>query len=329
MAVFTPISRKQCLSFLTPYDVGRLESIDETFGGTQNTNYILNCRKEDARQQRYILTLFEQEPSTEDLNFFLHSMQWMSERQIPAPRPVTDQSDNFLGMIENRPAALSTFLPGEAVAEAEITTDHCRSVGTLIARMHQAGKNFPQQRANDFPLQQWESMYHALQPHAQRINQDTKAAIRRGLDRLQKDWPLSLESGFIHADIFPDNVFFQESDIHGIIDFYYACTDFFAYDVMVAVNAWCFDNQHDFHPARYRAMMNGYRKHRALTGQEESRLSILGAGAAMRFLLTRLRDRLAPPNARHFSDKDPHQYQDILVFHLNQIDDKQSRKGKT
>ena len=139
--------------------------------------------------------------------------------------------------------------------------------------------------------------------------------IAKELDSLEKSWPRQLPQGVIHADLFPDNVFFLGDKLSGVIDFYFACTDTLFYDVAVCLNAWCFEADHSYNVTKGRALLNAYNKVRALSAAERTALPILARGAAIRFLLTRLVDWLAVPEGALVRPKDPLEYYRKLRFH--------------
>jgi homoserine kinase type II len=140
-------------------------------------------------------------------------------------------------------------------------------------------------------------------------------ALAAELAQLESAWPRDLPQGVIHADLFPDNVFFLHDRLSGLIDFYFACTDTLAYDLAICLNAWCFETDHSYNVTKGRALLQGYAGKRPLSGDEQRRLPLLCRGAALRFLLTRLVDWLDVPAGALVRPKDPMEYFRKLRFH--------------
>jgi homoserine kinase type II len=184
-----------------------------------------------------------------------------------------------------------------------------------LARLHLAGADFKQKRANALSIESWRPLYEHAKARGDSVRQGFCSEIATELDALEKSWPRQLPQGVIHADLFPDNVFFLGDRLSGLIDFYFACTDTLAYDVAVCLNAWCFETDHSYNVTKGRSLLNAYGKVRALSLAERSALPVLARGAAMRFLLTRLVDWLAVPDGALVRPKDPLEYYRKLRFH--------------
>jgi homoserine kinase type II len=184
-----------------------------------------------------------------------------------------------------------------------------------LARLHLAGADFKQKRANALSIESWRPLYEHAKVRGDSVRQGLCSEIEMELDALEKSWPRRLPQGVIHADLFPDNVFFLGDKLSGLIDFYFACTDTLAYDVAVCLNAWCFESDHSYNVTKGRSLLNAYGKVRALSEAERNALPVLARGAAMRFLLTRLVDWLAVPDGALVRPKDPLEYYRKLRFH--------------
>jgi homoserine kinase type II len=223
------------------------------------------------------------------------------------------RSGETLGTLCGRPAAVVTFLEGMWIRRPD--AGHCAAVGEALARMHIAGADFPRTRRNALSVQGWRTLFERAADRADGVQRDLRATIERELDHLEAAWPRLLPQGVIHADLFPDNVFFLGDKLSGVIDFYFACTDTLFYDVAVCLNAWCFEADHSYNVTKGRALLNAYNKVRALSAAERSALPVLARGAAMRFLLTRLVDWLAVPDGALVRPKDPLEYYRKLRFH--------------
>jgi homoserine kinase type II len=261
----------------------------------------------------FILTLYEKRVAEDDLPFFLGLMEHLAARGITCPQPVKNRQGGVLGKIAGRPAAIVTFLDGLWIRRP--SPAHCSAVGEALARLHLAGAAFKQKRANALSIESWRPLYEHAKARGDSVRQGLCREIEMELDELEKSWPRRLPQGVIHADLFPDNVFFLGDKLSGLIDFYFACTDTLAYDVAVCLNAWCFESDHSYNVTKGRSLLNAYGKVRALSEAERNALPVLARGAAMRFLLTRLVDWLAVPDGALVRPKDPLEYYRKLRFH--------------
>jgi homoserine kinase type II len=218
-----------------------------------------------------------------------------------------------LGELAGRPAAIVTFLDGAWPRTPAAV--HCAGVGAALAQLHQAGTGFALARANALGPTGWDDLFGRFKAQADEIAPGLAATITAELADLHKLWPLGLPAGVIHADLFPDNVFFVDDAVSGLIDFYFACNDLFAYDVAVCLNAWCFTADNRFDPARGHALLSAYQAVRPLSGAERAALPVLCRGAALRFLLTRAHDWIHTPADALVQRKDPLEYLAKLRFH--------------
>ncbi|MEC7595446.1 MAG: homoserine kinase, partial [Pseudomonadota bacterium] len=214
---------------------------------------------------------------------------------------------------KNKPAALISFLKGRSVKTPR--PEHCRALGAAMAQMHLAGDEFEMTRPNNHGLGNWHALVERCHSRADEVSPDLTKAMERELARLKENWPDNLPTGIIHADLFPDNVFFMQGDMSGLIDFYFACNDFYAYDLAIALNAWCFEADATFNVTKARALLSGYQNLRPLAPEEIDAVPILGAGAAMRFLTTRLFDWLNQVDGAQVEPKNPNDFLRRLRFH--------------
>lgn len=308
MAVYTHVDDRTLRSFLDHYDVGAVRTFKGIAEGVENSNYLLETDKD-----RFILTLYEKRADPKDLPYFLDLMDHMASAGLPAPRPIRDTSGEALQSLMSRPACLISFLTGVSVDIAD--EDHCAALGTMLAKMHLASGSFAQSRSNDLSVSGWQKLADATLEKADTVRTGLQQTIIKEMNFLQKHWPVGLPQGTIHADLFPDNILFSDHTISGIIDFYFACTDFWAYDLAICVNAWCFDEEHRFVPGKAKRLIEMYDAERSMTAAEISALPILCRGAAMRFLLTRLFDWLNPVEGAVVRPKNPLDYLARLKFH--------------
>ncbi|MBN9241404.1 MAG: homoserine kinase [Mesorhizobium sp.] len=308
MAVYTDISEIDLAAFLRDYDVGELLSYKGIAEGVENSNFLLH-----ASSAAYILTLYEKRVNPDDLPFFLGLMQHLSDRGISCPLPVRRRDGKTIGTLAGRPAALVTFLEG--VWMRRPTVEHCRAVGTELAAMHLAGRDFSLRRANALSVSGWRPLWDRAAPRADEVVSGLAEETEADLAFLEANWPADLPVGVIHADLFPDNVFFLGEKLSGLIDFYFACTDLLAYDVAICLNAWCFEKDNAFNLTKGMALLDGYTAVRPLSGREAEMLPVLAHGSALRFMLTRLYDWLNTPAGSLVVKKDPLEYLRRMRFH--------------
>ena len=308
MAVYTEVSEDDLDAFVAGYDIGGVLSLKGIAEGVENSNYLLHTER-----GFYILTLYEKRVNEAELPFFLDLLEHLSARGLTCPQPVKNRAAQALGRLAGRPAAIVTFLDGMWIKKPDAR--QCAAVGEALAKLHKAGADFPGRRANALSLDGWTQLFESVHARADQVVPDLSAAIDAELGHLHANWPASLPAGVIHADLFPDNVFFLGGKLSGLIDFYFACTDAFAYDLAITLNAWCFEQDGAFNITKGLAMINGYERVRRLEDAEVAALPTLARGAALRFLLTRLFDWLNVPEGALVKPKDPMEYVRRLRFH--------------
>ncbi|MDC7743356.1 homoserine kinase [Rhizobium binxianense] len=308
MAVYTDIAEDDLKWFLTEYDAGTLLSYKGIAEGVENSNFLLHTSKDPL-----ILTLYEKRVEKSDLPFFLGLMQHLSARGLSCPLPLPRRDGALLGSLSGRPAALISFLEGMWLRKPEAR--HCREVGRALAEMHVAGDGFELKRPNALSIDGWRGLWEKSAERAGEVEPGLQTEIRGELDFLAAAWPKSLPAGVIHADLFPDNVFFLGDELSGLIDFYFACNDLLAYDVSICLNAWCFEKDGAYNITKGTAMLAGYQSVRPLSGEEIAALPVLSRGSALRFFLTRLYDWLMTPEGAMVTKKDPLEYLRKLRFH--------------
>jgi homoserine kinase type II len=308
MAVYTDVGDADLEAFLSAYDLGALLSFKGIAEGVENSNFLLR-----TESGNYILTLYEKRVAVADLPFFLGLMEHLAGRGIQCPLPVKGRDGKALRKVAGRPAAIISFLEGIGVRRPQ--THHCGAVGQALAEMHQAGRDFPLKRANALSRDGWRPLFEMSRARADTVEPRLAAFVEAELSFLEGAWPGGLPEGVIHADLFPDNVFFLKGRLSGLIDFYFACNDLLAYDLAVCLNAWCFESDGAFNITRGRAMIQAYEGVRELQSEEREKLPVLARGAALRFLLTRLYDWLTVPVGALVTPKDPKEYLRKLRFH--------------
>jgi len=307
MAVYTALSDDDVAALMAQYDIGAALACEGISEGVENTNYKLT-----TAQGRYILTIFERRVSEADLPFFMGVMERLAARDFPAPMPVATKTGAHVVRAAGKPAALVSFLDGAWPRVCGVA--HCAAVGDALARMHVALGGVEVSRANGLSIDGWEALIKLRLGEAETLRAGLAALVERDMAEVRASWPSGLPRGAIHADLFPDNAFFVGERLTGVIDFYFACTDFLAYDLAVCLNAWCFDGAR-YDLERGRSMIGAYEAVRPLDAAERAALPTLARGAALRFFATRLADWRATPSGATVTPKDPLEYADKLAFH--------------
>jgi len=307
MAVYTDVAADDLADFLKSYDIGELLSYKGIAEGVENSNFLLHTTK-----GAYILTLYEKRVASDDLPYFLSLMAHLASRGVSCPQPAKNRKGEVYSQLAGRPAAIINFLEG--VWPRRPNAAHCAGVGEALAKMHLAGLDFPMSRKNPLSVSGWRPLFEAAAPRADGVQQGLRDFLSRELDHLEARWPKHLPEGVIHADLFPDNVFFLGEKLSGLIDFPFACNDILAYDVAICLNAWCFEPDHSFNATKARVLLGAYGRARKLSQAEQDALPLLARGAALRFLLTRLVDFLNVPPGALVKPKDPLEYVRKLRF---------------
>jgi homoserine kinase type II len=308
MAVYTDVSEGELETFLREYPAGKLLSYKGIAEGSENSNFLLH-----TSEGSFILTLYEKRVDIDDLPFFLGLMHHLAGKGISCPLPVERHDGKLFGVLAGRPAALITFLEGMWMRRP--TVAHCREVGRTLAEMHVAGMDFPLSRPNALAIDGWRKLWAGSHERADEVEKGLAAEVDADFALFDREWPKGLPSGVIHADLFPDNVFFLGDKLSGVIDFYFACNDFFAYDIATCLNAWCFEKDFSFNLTKGRALLGAYQAVRPLSDDEKQALPLLARGSALRFMLTRLYDWLTIPDGALVQKRDPVEYIRRLRFH--------------
>ena len=314
MAVYTEVTDEACEAFLRLYNIGTLVAFRGIAEGVENSNYALKTSQGD-----FILTLYEKRVDPADLPWFLGLMEHLARRGISCPLPVHGRDGAALRQLSGRHAAITTFLPG--IWPRRVRPEHCAPVGAALAALHLAGRDYAPPRATALGPAGWAPLLAKCHAHADDVSPGLAAELDSALTHILAAWPAGLPAGHIHADLFPDNVFFLDGTLSGLIDFYFAATDILAYDIAVCLNAWCFETDLSFNVTKARAMLAAYAAVRPLEPAERAALPVLCQGAALRFLLTRLYDWINTPPGAMVTRKDPLPYLRRLRFHLAAADE--------
>lgn len=299
MAVYTDVPAEALETFLAGYETGELVSAKGIAEGVSNSNFLV-----ETTTDRYILTLYERRIDIDELPWFIELMEHLATAGLPVPRPIRDRSGHALQQVAGKAACLIQFLPGVSVSQP--TAAQARAAGEALARLHLAGRDFTARRENGLGLAWWQATAAEIAPGLDDIEPGLAALVRESLAEVSANWPADLPGGTIHADLFPDNVLMLGNRVTGLIDFYFACTGLFAYDLAVLHAAWTFpaDGRAPL-PTHEEALFAGYESVRPLSADERASFPILAQGASLRFLLSRAQDWLAPHSDALVQRKDP------------------------
>src|SRR6478736_5026546 len=273
MAVYTDVADDELRAFAALYDLGEVLSCKGIAEGVENSNFLLTTARGN-----FILTLYEKRVAPQDLPFFIALMDHLAHQGVACPTPVRARDGEALRELCGRPAAIVTFLNG--MWPRRIDPAHCAGLGTALARLHLAGESFSMVRPNDLSVAGWRRLFQSCAARAGELQPDLAGELEDELAFLAAAWPRDLPTGIIHADLFPDNVFFRDHELSGLIDFYFACTDFLAYDLAICLNAWCFEADGSLNVTKARQLLDGYRRERPLAAAECASLPLLARGAA-------------------------------------------------
>ena len=311
MAVYTKLSENNLKDFFSKYNLGKLLKFKGIQEGIENSNYFV---KTDSG--KFILTVYEKRVEEKDLPFFMGLMKNIFNENFPSPEPIINKNGNYITEIFEKKAAVVSFLEG--TSKKNLTPGNCHEVGIYTAKLHMITKNLNIKRTNRLSVNSWRLIYRKIQRDCSKIYPDLTKIIERNLEVIEDKWPKNIPRGIIHADLFPDNIFFKGSKLTGIIDFYFSCYDFYALEIAICLNALCFEGKNknlSFNVTKAKKFIDGYSSIRKLTEEEKESLKILCHGAAMRFLLTRVFDYLNLTEDALVKIKDPVEYLKRLEFH--------------
>ena len=311
MAVYTKLSENNLKDFFSKYNLGKLLKFQGIQEGIENSNYFV---KTDSG--KFILTVYEKRVEEKDLPFFMGLMKNIFNENFPSPEPIINKNGNYITEIFGKKAAVVSFLEG--ASKKNLTPGNCHEVGIYTAKLHMITKNLNIKRTNRLSVNSWRLIYRKIQRDCSKIYPNLTKIIERNLEVIEDKWPKNIPRGIIHADLFPDNIFFKGSKLTGIIDFYFSCYDFYALEIAICLNALCFEGKNEnlsFNVTKAKKFIDGYSSIRKLTEEEKESLKILCHGAAMRFLLTRVFDYLNLTEDALVKIKDPVEYLKRLEFH--------------
>ena len=313
MAIYTKLSENDLKKIFLKYNLGNLLDHKGIKEGIENTNYFVKTEK-----GKYILTLYEKRVDERDLPFFMGLMRNLFDENFPSPQPIINNNGNYITEILNKKAAVVSFING--AAKKKLDPNNCYEVGYQTAKLHMITKNLTGKRKNKLSVDSWSEIYKKVQRDCSKIHPNLTKIVEKNLDEIENKWPKKIPAGIIHADLFPDNIFFKDNKLTGIIDFYFSCYDFYAFEIAICLNALCFEGKNEnlsFNVTKAKKFIDGYSSIRKLTEDEKISLKILCQGAAIRFLLTRVFDYLNLTEGALVKIKDPVEYLKRLEFHNN------------
>ena len=309
MAVYTKISIDELNLFLSKYSIDNINEFSGIKGGTSNSNYLLT-----ADNKKFILTIFEERTNQENLPFYFDLMNHLNAHDIKCPEVIKDKQGNFSNSIKQKHAVITSFLTGSSLEK--IKPIHCSNLGLTIAKMHNASEKLNIKRENELGFDKLGIIIEKLKTYKKHIDDEKLKFIEDEFLFLSREINKDLPSGIIHADLFPDNIFFEENNLTGIIDFYFSCIDFYAYEIAICLNAWCFeDSNNEFNPTKAKYLSGSYNQERKFSNEEVEALPLLARASALRYLLTRLLDFYSHEESDLILKKDPNEYISKLRFH--------------
>ena len=313
MAVYTKLNQNKIEEILSNYSLGKLNQFKGIEEGIENSNYFLSVGK-----KKFILTVYEKRVKSEDLPFFSNLMSSLNKSNFKCPAPVINNQNETITDFEGKKLMILSFLEGKA--KQSLSPLNCKSVGIEVANMHKITSNFKFKRDNDLSVKSWRTLFNSVKDKCSKIHKDLPKLIEENLGDVEKNWPVNLPRGIIHADLFHDNIFFIKDKFSGIIDFYFSCEDFLAFEIAICFNALCFDGLKEnlsFNVTKAKNFIDGYTSVRKLSDEEKNNIKVLSQGAALRFLLTRVFDAINKVEGAIVKIKDPVEYLKRLEFHKN------------
>ena len=295
---------------LREYEIGTIRKVMGIHDGLDNSNFLIITDR-----YPYILTIFENRLASDEWMFFLKLQQHLLAKNFPCAEPIYTKNDELITVIKNKPAAIFTYIHGKKIDIPNVA--QCKEIGRYLARLHLFTKDFALFRSNDASLSKWTNLYDYTKKEMDNIELGLSSLIKEALSKVVNSWPADLPNGVIHGDLFPDNALFFGDKLNGIIDFYFACNDFYIYDLALTINSWCFDDQNNFDYQKANAIFNSYHNIRPILPQELEIFSVVASGAALKILISRISNWLNPVEGSFSYVKKPNSYTKILKHHLN------------
>ena len=313
MAVYTKLNKSEIEEIISLYKLKNLESFAPIEEGIENTNYVIIASK-----KKYILTIFEKRVKEQDLPFFCELISLLNKSGFKCPLPLLNLENSPISTFKKKKLTILTFISGKS--KENLSNENCEDIGKEAAKLHLLTSNFKIHRKNALSIESWRNMFENIKDKCIKIHKDLPNLIEANLKDIEKNWPSNLPSGIIHADLFKDNIIFENNKVSGIIDFTFSCNDFYALEIAICFNALCFDgvkSNLSFNVTKAKKFIDGYSSIRKLSNQERNSIKILSQGAALRFLLTRVFDAINTVEGALVKIKDPIEYLKRLEFHKN------------
>lgn len=310
MAVYTKLEKRDIDKILKDYSIGKLEKFDPIEEGVENTNYKILVNK-----KKYILTIYEKRVDKKDLPFFCTLTTELHKKKFKCPLPIINNKNEMISDFQNKKLTILSFIEGES--KISLNENESYKVGFETSKLHKITSDISLYRKNSLSIESWQEIYNEIKLTYKNKNNFKLEFIKDNLDKIKKNWPKNLPKGIIHGDIFIDNIIFLNDNINGVIDYTFACNDFFAFDIAICLNALCFEkigDNYNFNILNAKNFLNGYMKNRNLEKNEKQNMLVLCQGAAMRFLLTRLFDSINQNNDAFVKIKDPIEYKKKLEY---------------
>mgnify|MGYP001207205892 CR=1 FL=1 len=313
MAVYTKLNKHEIEEIILLYGLKKLQKFSPIEEGIENTNYIIV-----VDNTKYILTIFEKRVKEQDLPFFCELVLNLNKLGFKCPRPLINSKNSPISDFKNKKLTILTFIDGKS--KNFLDPEDCKLIGIEAARLHKFTSKIKIKRKNALSVMSWRKMFENIKENCSRIHKDLPKLIESNLVDIEKNWPVDLPEGIIHADLFSDNIIFKNNKVNGIIDFTFSCNDFYAFEIAICFNALCFEglkNNLSFNVTKAKNFVDGYKSVRDLSDSEKENIKVLSQGAALRFLLTRVFDALNNVEGAIVKIKDPIEYLKRLEFHKN------------
>ena len=302
MAVYTSINSSDLNDWIEKFNFKDLVNFKGISSGVTNSNYLIQMA-----HSNYILTIFEHN-NIEELPFYIDLMTYLAKENFLCPRPIENKNGQALGLLKEKPALMVSFLDGKE--KAIRSPKSCYLVGQYLAKLHSTANNFSQLNKNTRGLDWVSDMYLNLKKY---LSLEDQGILELEINYHKEMDKVELPEGIIHGDLFKDNVLFLNDKVSGFIDFYYACNEKFIYDIAIAINDWCIDQDGQINKSMFLEFIKGYQSERKLTDNEQEYLNVALRLAALRFWLSRLEDFYNAKEGEITSIKDPKHFKDILL----------------
>ncbi len=310
MAVYTKINKKDISYINKKFEIEKIINFKGIKQGIENTNYLLI-----SKNKKFILTIFEKRVSQKEIPFFMKLMDQLNKSKINCPKPQKNKNGSYLIKMKNKTACIVSFLKGKD--KKSLSLKNCNDIGKMIAEMHLSTKKINLSRKNSMGIKYLNPLFNSIKFKSKKFI-GTEKFLKTNFKDIKTKWPKKLPSGIIHGDLFIDNIFFTNNKLSGMIDFYFAASDYFMYEIAICINALCFDRRASkffLNKKKVKNLIKGYESVKKVSIREKKSLNILCRGAAMRYFLTRLFDYSNTPKSALIKIKDPREYYQKLLIH--------------